>query len=433
LSRSERGGFSRKTLGWIIGLSVGSFVLAIVLMAFADDLGEPVSAGADAFSRSAIGHRAALELLRRTGVEVVVRQSERPPRLDPETLLLLAEPFTLAGIEPPSEDELLGEEGAPSRLESAVWLAGEQSAPLALVLPKRTGVPSPYNPRFVADVLPVSHSAIRDTLDALGPAAAGLDIVRPRQTTELRCRTSRSEELRVSLNRPQLLEPSDRLEPVVTCAGNILVARLLEDGNAAGSFIVSDPDLFNNQGLGKSDNARLFHATVTGSLGASRVVVDETIHGFLRNSGMLAELFGFPLVLVLGHGVLVLGLVLWAGLGRFGKPLAPAPALGSGKEVLIDNTAKLMNVARQTARILPRYFEQTVRTVAAHYYLPADLPEPVLLSRLQKIGNARGLDFDLAKARKEATRLAGRKHRPHEAVKLAQRLHRFRQEMLDVG
>ena len=72
------------------------------------------------------------------------------------------------------------------------------------------------------------------------------------------------------------------------------------------------------------------------------MVFDETIHGFNRTPGLLAEALRFPMVLAVLQGLLLLGLVLWAGMGRFGKPLPAAPGLAAGKEVLIGNTAKLL-------------------------------------------------------------------------------------------
>ena len=101
------------------------------------------------------------------------------------------------------------------------------------------------------------------------------------------------------------------------------------------------------------------------------MVFDETIHGFDRVPGLLAESLRFPLVLGVLQSLLLLAVVLWAGMGRFGKPLPAAPALAAGKEVLIDNTAKLLVTGGHAGDSLLRYFRQTTRTVAAHYVLLA--------------------------------------------------------------
>ena len=71
------GGFSRRGLGWVLGLSISSFALAVLLTAFSDDLGSPTSSGTDSYSFSVLGHHAMATLLAESGLEVTVRRDPR--------------------------------------------------------------------------------------------------------------------------------------------------------------------------------------------------------------------------------------------------------------------------------------------------------------------------------------------------------------------
>src|ERR1700709_288782 len=111
-------------------------------------------------------------------------------------------------------------------------------------------------------------------------------------------------------------EPSPASEPVVACAGGILIAR-----RAPRTFLIADPDLLNNQGLGRAGNAEAVYQLLVQNVATTGLVFDEAIHGFDRVPGLLAESLRFPLVLGVLQSLLLLGAVLWAGMGRFGKPL----------------------------------------------------------------------------------------------------------------
>jgi hypothetical protein len=64
--------FSRTTLIAIVGVAAASLAVAVVLTVLGDDLGARRSAGVDAYSVSAIGHRGLVRLLETLDVPVVV-------------------------------------------------------------------------------------------------------------------------------------------------------------------------------------------------------------------------------------------------------------------------------------------------------------------------------------------------------------------------
>jgi hypothetical protein len=410
--------FSRKALGWIVGLSAGSFLLAILLTVFAEDLGEPFSARNDSFSTSAVGHRGVVEFLRKSGLPVLVRRTGRPGPLGPASPLVIAEPEVANGL----EDE------EPSQLVPVLNLAAEKKARVLLVLPKWWATPDEARPRWAAAVAARPASETSRILHALGKeTSSGVRLTEGPADFDGTCETGWGEPVRVSLHGARLLEPDKSLVAVVICGGKLLVALSASTKPGLTLYVLSDPDLLNNQGLGRAEHARLVHDLFVKGLGARSVVWDETAHGFERAEGFFRELFRFPLVLLTAQGAAVLGWTLWAGMGRFGKPAASRAPLESGKRVLIDSVAKLMSVAGRIELALPRYVEQTIQSVAARYSLPPALPEREVLSRLRSIAAKRGVDFDLAAAQSKAWALeAGR---TQEAMSLALHLHHYRELM----
>ncbi len=427
--RELEGGFSRKAIGWITGVGVASFLLALVLTAFADDLfGRPTPA-ANSFSRSALGHRAVVELLQSLGVGAVSRRT--PGTGDPGPLrpLIAAEP----------DPAVLA--SADGRLAELRREARSRGAVLVVVLPKWTGIPDPSNPSWIrsAVLMPESEAVgVLAALDEPGFQMARLSRERTQAPTPLPCSarwiSSQGEDFRVELMAAQLLDPRPGLSPEVVCNGRLLVASHQSEGGPE-IFVVSDPDLLNNHGLARGDNAGFVHALLTHRLGARGAVFDETIHGFRRTPGLLAEAFRFPLLTATLQAAVLVGILLWAGMGRFGKPRQPPGALGEGRQVLIDSTARLLTWGGHAGESLGQYFRQTVRALAAHFALPADLPEAETLDRLQRISRERRLGMDLDRLRRQAdnptSSALGSGQDADQALSLARDLHRWREEMMD--
>lgn len=412
------GGFSRRTVGWIAGIAVVSFLASALLSVYGRDLTPKPFSGANTFSDSALGHRALAELLKSLGLGVFPRQSFGGGALAPERPLVLAEPD-------PSWLSF-----NPSRLASLRKEAKDRNAPMVVVLPKwRPGPPRKDRPEWLESVDLLSASQILRVAYALGDDAPnGLEL-RP-AGERLGCGVGREGGLEVSIRYPYLLAAHPGLEPIVSCRGGSLIARLKAEGPAV--YLISDPDLLNNHGLGRGANAEVIHSFLVRELGARGVVFDETIHGFERDNGLLAEALRFPLVFGLLQGIVLLGVVLWTGMGRFGKPLpAPSP-LGAGKEILIDNTAKLLTNGVHSEDSLAQYFRQTTRAVAAHYFIPPDLPDPERLARLQKITAAHGHKLILADVERSVWKLPLGPRGAEQAARIARRLYEWRLEMTNV-
>lgn len=419
------GGFSRKAIGWITGVGVASFVLALLLTAFGEDLFSKPSPNANSYSRSALGHRGLVELLQSMGIGAVSRRTPGTAAPGPLRPLIAAEPDPLVL------------EAAEDRLAELRREARSRDAVLVVVLPKWTGVPRPSNPGWIERVSLLPDAALQSVLEAIDePALENLTLVRAEgrvRPCSARWRSATSAgtvDFEANLSPAQLFAPAPGLEPEVDCGGRLLVARH-KSADGPEIFLVSDPDLLNNHGLGRGDNAALVHEFLTHRLGAKGVIFDETIHGYRRTPGILAEAFRFPLLLAVLQTAVLLGVLLWAGMGRFGKPLPPPAALGSGRQVLIDSTARLLTYGGHAAESFGRYFHQTVRALAGHFGLPSDLPEAETLDRLQRISRERRLGMDLHRLRQQADHPPSGEQAQERALSFARDLHRWRQEMMD--
>jgi hypothetical protein len=434
------GGFSRRSVAWMAGIAAASFAAAILLQAYGGDLSDRPTAGSNTFSYSALGYHGLMELLSTEKLGVTARQTRGGAGPGPGRPLVLAEP----DLSSPEEKKHL----AAFALE-----ARERQAPLVVVLPKWHGRPRKNPPGWVADATLLPEYQIEAVLAALDlPALKSATVERrpPRPAEGLTaCEAPGGGPFAIAVRHLQLLTPGEGLAAEVECSGGgLLIARGSLGPGDPDFFLVADPDLWNNQGLAWADHVALANRLFLDRLSAKGVVFDETIHGFLKSRGLLAEAFRFPLLPGVLQGVLFLGIVLAAGMGRFGAPLPSATGLAAGKEVLIDNTSQLLasggRTGGRTAESLNRYYHQTVRAVAARFFLPLDLPEEELAARLQEIGKRRGamLDLTALKLRIAALDPGGRGDRraaPRAAAiagiagiaGIALRLYRWRMEMTD--
>ena len=410
------GGFSRRALGWMIGGTVASFLAFVLLGVYGKDLDRRPTPQANTFSYSALGHHGLASFLVSMGLGVLPRQAPAGG-VGPGRPLILAEP----------------DDRDPERLKALREEARDRNARLVLVLPKWVPGPARKNrPEWLDRVSLLPGSKVERLVRELGDEGLR-KVTLERLDRALRCTASWGSStvgMRIDVA-PQLLAPSPELDPVVSCSGGYLIARRAGAAGPA-TYLISDPDLLNNQGLGQDGNAEAVYRFLVQDLAATSVVFDETIHGFNRVPGLLAEALRFPMVLGVLQSVLLLGVVLWAGMGRFGKPLPAATGIGAGKEVLIDNTAKLLANGGHAADSLLLYFRQTTRAVAAHYFLPPDLPESERLARLQRLTDGHRQGLNLAALEHSIQRLPAGRRGEEQAPRIAGRLHEWRREMTNV-
>lgn len=408
------GGYSRRVLRWVIGIAVASFLAAVVLTAFGPELAPKPSAGADSFSYSAIGHRGLVELLRGAGLTVTTRTIPGGPGGGPRWPVVLAEP---------DPNRVAGDLGG--HLDRLITDAQKDGGVAVVVLPKWQAKESSTRPGWAAEVTPRPTDSIVEELRRLAPSwFPSLELRRGAGTGLESCRWADTG-AEVPIHRPlaQSLAPIAGYEPVLTCPGGLLI------GRRGPVWVIADPDLVNNHGLAHEENAVAVHRLFQDLLQARGATFDETLHGFTRTDSLLAEAFRFPLWPATFQAALLLGLVLWAGMGRFGSPLPAARGLAAGKMVLIENTADLLRSGGHLVDSLERYHRQTVAAVAAGLALPPGLPEPELFAALERIGQRRGCRHDPGRLAQRINRLQNQADAARRALEIARDLHAWRQEM----
>jgi len=232
----------------------------------------------------------------------------------------------------------------------------------------------------------------------------------------------------ITLTDPQFLAGGE-LQPIITGPDGTLVGELASDGGRL--WILSDPDLLSNQGIGKADNAAVAVALIDRLRRGGVVIVDETVHGFELHANLFRLALHPPFVIVTIGAAAALLLLFWAGTGRFGAAQAVPPALAAGKATLIDNAAGLLRLGGAMNPMPARYLRVLAAAAIGKLNGPAGLDEAAGLAWLDRFAASHGRVRRLAPLRARAARLAAqRRSDPRRAQALAMALYRWQQEMV---
>ena len=420
---ASEGGFSRRTAGWLIGVSAVSLVAAVLFAVFGGSIRPGASSSADTFSRSAIGHHGIISLLERLHVPVLVSQADTARRVAGDAALVVAEPTV--GIVPSTQaDDLTGMIHAAHRA--------------LVVLPKWYGEEDPTDPQRIdrAFLLPTREPDA--VLEALG-ITGGVDRLAPDDPAGAPRAALWEADPRYALAGAAAVAPDlvgaqlyrgDDLEPIVRSDRGILVGRLERGGTTV--WVLTDPDVLSNHGLLRGDNASLAVALLDQVRdGQDTLVFDETLHGFKHEPSPWKVLFEFPLALATIQALVAVALLLWAATGRFGKPLPPPPPLAPGKDYLIDNTAALLGAGGHAGAALRRYLATTVQDVARSLHAPPQLTAEATIRWLDGLAGARAIAGPrLAELEHEVAQAsAARRERARRVAATARRIYRWKQEM----
>jgi hypothetical protein len=405
MSGMQGGGvFSQRAVALLCAVGLLCFSAAALVAIYADPQTESTS-GANAYSRSAIGHKAWTEILQKLGTPVLLSRGDSALKAyEGDGLLVLAQPD-------PTEDAL-------TLLETF-----SDTDRVLLVLPKWRGVPDFQNPRWLRAVAPLDAAAVEEVLHVVDEEA---QLVRSEGTPGWK---SIAWETLPQLSDPQLIR-SDEISPIVYSDDGILLGEYDVWGTKV--WVLADPDVINNSGIDEGANAAFAVALVEELLpGGGAAVFDETIHGFALTPDLWKALLSFPLNLAVLQALAAAALLVWAAGGRFGAPLPPRPRLGAGKDILIDNTASLFQYSGRLTDILWRYREACLRDLGRHIHLPRDLDRPALVRWLDQVGAARGARQRYSEVDREVTAvLNGPAGAVPQVLRAALHLHRWKQEMV---
>ncbi len=400
--------FSRRLLIVWITAAVVTFACSLYFMGG----GEPGDSGTDesgsnTFSRSAIGYAGIVETLQRLGVPVVKSRYDAAGKLSEGSVLVLAEPpFALAA------------------LQAMTGLA--QAKTVLVILPKWQGKPSKTRAGWVGSV---DLAPLPKVQAILGLAVESGTITRKSAIGHWDHNALGQTPSIVS---PVQLMRSDRLRPIVAAGDDILLGEISTKKRQR-VWVLSDPDILENHGLGSAGNAAFALALVNAlRSGDGRVVFDETIHGFVAQPASPVKLlFRYPFVFATLQAALAIALLLWATIARFGAPETVPPALDAGKLRLIQNAAKLLEFAGHQQIILRRYVRAALRDVARQCHAPRGLSDDALLGWLERVGQARAVAIDCAALSRRAEEMAsGRRIDPSVLIPIARDIHRWKQEII---
>lgn len=133
--------------------------------------------------------------------------------------------------------------------------------------------------------------------------------------------------------------------------GRMLAAyRSDDDEDAYATIFVFEPDLLNNYGLARKENALLAMALIDDISGGEPIPVmfDLTQNGLGRSANLLTLAFTPPFLAATICLIIAGVIVGWRALRRFGPPLAEQRAIALGKRQLVANSAGFI---RRTGRL----------------------------------------------------------------------------------
>jgi hypothetical protein len=392
--------FSRTAITIILVVTFLSLGATVALTVIGNDPNKnAVSAGADTYSVSAIGHRGLVEILEKLDIPVLRSRGDSAHK---------AEKGLLVVIEPTVSDD-----ASKQRLRDLV-----KAAPRVLVvLPKWYGAAA-IGDEWIDEAYVLPHAEIDDVLKALDlPYTVSISRI-GKTGTEFTGDVVKSPVVRYN---PQTVDIAQNYTPIVRDHWDHALLF-----NSEHLYVLSDPDVMNNYGLRTPENARFTINLIDKLREGGPVIIDEVIHGYAQAPSLLRTLFRFPLVLATMQVLICALLAIWAAMVRFGPKKAAPPPIAPGKDFLIQNTAALLRYGGHHANALQRYLVQSVAAVRHALHAPALAPTQ-LTTWLENVRKIRGGSISLLELERDAQTA----DTPQRTVEVADRVYRWRMEMIN--
>ncbi|WP_419901900.1 hypothetical protein [Kiloniella sp.] len=409
--------FSKRTLFWLILIGSLSFAGAFIASIFQDKLIQLSSYGANSYSESAIGHKAFTKLLKQLDFRVRISRQARSGFNFSDVKLV---------IEPESEKGL------------SEALSGFSGVGSLIVLPKWEALQDREKPKWIKLIQLRHPSQVEKIIDYVSN-----DIALVRSDISVRAESFTWDPELFSLDQqPTLIAAqlikgdTDLIRPLVYNDNGVLLAEVVKPGflyDIDRTWILSDPDILSNHGLDDGGNAEFIVNVIKElTLGkAGGVIVDETSHGYASEPSLWRKMFEFPFAVVTLLAVCSVLLLAWGSVSRFGAAEKTEKSYQVGKEFLIGNTAELLAFGGHGALMLRQYVERSLHSVVTNLHAPKNLEEYELLQWLDRVGQARGLEMNGSDViRRAEQQFTSNSFNTLAAIKAAQDIHRWKQEML---
>jgi hypothetical protein len=376
---AAKSAFDGRTMLLVTGIGILAFIATLVLGAYAPDLRSGHNGGAHALSNAATGFSGLVRLAEATGRNPSIIRSEHD--LDSEDLAVVT-----------PED---------SATNLSKVLDARSSRTTLIVLPKWETRPDRVHTGWVNVI-------------GLLPVMVPQGVLAPRIALKITQSRSSHEPLRnVELAAPadlHFLAPAvvqtmsgSSIKPLITTRnGGIVLAKVADRP----LYVLSDPDLINNHGMGNEQQARSALAMLDflNSTGARSILFDVTANGLGRSRSPLKLAFDAPFLSVTLIIFAAMLLAAWQALVRFGPIAKRERAIAFGKAALVDNSAALIRKAGRAQHLGSRYVE-VIRERAVERFKIAPTLEPEMLdARLDELNPQRSFTAAAKAARDAQTR-----------------------------
>lgn len=321
------GPFSGRTVALLALGGTALLVLFLVLSAYAPELRSGRNGGAHSMSTSAIGFRGIRDLLVATGSEVEYLRTDVIPAEEGLTVVTLHPGFDGARF---------------NRLVEESW------GNLLIVLPKWNTMPIPSERDRVQGFGAGQGVEFAPALNSLGTIEVNVSdtaegtILPNGVAPKTRFRAPRELQTMAGPELVTIMETPDDEYVLANIDGTHI-------------YILSDPDLINNQALAERERAEAALTLMT-ELAEGEPIRFDLITNGLGGSRNLLKLAFEPPFLAFTLCLLVLGLMVgWHVARRFGPPLIESRAIAFGKQALVDNSAGLLRLAGRERLSARRY------------------------------------------------------------------------------
>ena len=396
--------FSPTALIWMIALGLLAFGGAAYFLVYGDSRIDTAS-GTNSYSYSALGHRAFVETLRRQDIPVRISRNDSAEKASYDSLLVIAEP-NLDWVQNNAQRYLV------------------PATRVLIVLPKRLGVRDELRRRWLKRVKP---RGIRESEAVLNTVAPDSTLTRhARGSWRLNMFSAAP-----SIASPQAMSDAGFIPLIANQEGRLLFGKV--DGRAKNIWVLSDPDILSNHGIGKGENAQLVVDMVRDMLpSGGGVIVDETVHGFYHSPSLWRHVFEPPFAAVTILAIAAVLMLVWASAGRFGAALPSSAPSTAGKEGLIEVTARLLNGRAHGHYIVRRYQALVFRDIARLLHAPHPYGERAFDDWLDRAAAARGVKIDASELRRTIGEMdTDSRGDGAQTARIARKLFAWKQEMTD--
>jgi hypothetical protein len=397
--------FTVRTAALMVLVGAFAFCALLVLTTYATDIEDGNNGGGHALSNSAIGFSGLAKTLRSLGQPVLISRHRLPAGRS-------------AG--------LLVETPPPSAADKDVTPMGF-GGPVLVVLPKWFAAPDVSHRGWVKQgiLLPLAMFGPKSLIAQVGPKRRD-GVSRPTLTGRSAPLTAGASAVFGPVASLQSINLGEwkGWTPVLTDERGATIMARAPYGSV---YVLSDPDLLDNQGLRSFDTFAGGVALVNRlRANGGPVIFDVTLNGLEQQRTALRLLFDPPFLAVTLCLSAAAALAGCQAFCRFG-PVRPAGrAVALGKQALTDNSAALVRLARREHRMATPYVALTRELTAKAVGAPHDLTGDDLTTFLDRLGARRGVRDTLSVLALLAATTPDR----GRLVRLAQRLHHWRAEMI---